>query len=340
MRNRFHRNVCVLLPMVLAAFALSGCFNFDFGSAESIDCGPPTTPESVASSLEDRYALGAVTTLSVSGLDEPEVTSSDPDVVIVSPIQDQRVTLYFVGEGTASIEVEERDLVATATIEVARVERFEVVLPSYFDPWLPLEGRAVIDPELQVLCFDEVGRLHGARMADTTWTRVDDGYVDMFYNDSLEPGPQQVEVRVEDLVAVIDFEAVARDQVQALSIVETEQGDGRIRVDAVGVTESGTQVWNIDPIFWVDDQLFLMTFEYLSDPGGNPMNVVAESLAFSLNGPIESVETTIYGTLLGGPQLTFSFGAAAPPIGGKAPLFAFISLLLMTLLIRPAVRAR
>jgi hypothetical protein len=336
MLNVSHRSACLLL-LAAAAVAVSGCFNLDFGSEDIQGCGTPITPGSVAMSLQDRYALGATTTLSVTGLDAPEIISSNPEVVSVGPVQDNRVTLNFVGVGEASIRVSEGDDVATARLEVARLERFEVLLPFYTDPPLPLAGRAVIDPAFQVRYFDRHGRLYGGGLAETTWERSSGGVADVFHNPSLESGPQQVEVRVGDRLSVIEFEAVAHDEVGALWILETDTGQGRIRVDAVGITASGTQVWNIAPYFDVDGQLFVGSFEYLHDPDANPSTVIAESIPLSINGPLDPAKMTIYGSPVWETKATY---AAAAPTGGRAPLMAIISLLLMTLLIRVGVRSR
>lgn len=329
-----HRSAC--LPLL--AVAVSGCFSFDFGSGDSdIEGCSITTPQSVAMSLEDRYALGARAFLNVSGLDAPEVTSTDPEVVSVKLSGDFRFVLDFVGVGKASITVSEGDDAATAEVEVARLERFEVVLPFYTDPTLPLAGRAVIDPAFEVMYFDGHGRLYGGGLAATTWGLNLGRSADTFQNYSLESGPQQVEVRVGDLLSVIAFEVVARDEVGALWILETETGEGRIRVDAVGITVSGTQVWNIVPYFDVDGQLFGGSFEYLYDPDASPSTVIAESIPLSWNGPLDPVQKIIYGSPVWDPN---GAHVAAASTGGRAPLIAILSLLLMTLLIRVGVRAR
>jgi hypothetical protein len=332
MRNTLHGPACFLL----AALALSGCFDFDFGSEDVEGC---STPNDVAMRLEDRYALGAATNLSLSGLYEPEVTSSNPEVVEVGPVREDEVTLYFVGQGTASIRIREDDEEAAATVEVAPLERFEVCLPTYVDPPVTLPGKAVIDPELAVLYFDGRGRLYGGGLAETTWERTCCEFSDVFFNPSLMPGPQEVVIRVGVRRSIVRFEAVAEEDVLALSILETDLGDERVRVDLVGLTATGTQVWNVGPYFDVAQQAFFTWFEYRRDPDASAMTVIAESIPLSINGPLEAVETTIQGTDLQGPQFTITRATTAVS-AGRAPIFAIISLLWMTLLIRLGVRAR
>jgi hypothetical protein len=320
----------------------------DFDEDDIQGCpGEPITPGSIAMSLQDRYALGATTTLSVTGLNDGEVTSSDPEVVVVTPLDEARFTLDFVGEGKATITVAEGVESATARVEVAPLERFEVFLLGYANPPLRLAGRAVIRPSFEVQYFDRHGRLYGGGLAETSWQRIDPhSSFDAFQNLSLESGPHEVEVRVGNRLSVIEFEAVAEDEVRALWILETDVGEGRIRVDAVGITAAGTQVWNIGPYFEVDDDFFLFSFEYRYDPDARPTTVIAESIALSINGPLEPVQKTIYGTPVSEP-FTITFGAAhasaavtTPGGGGHGPLVAILSLLLITLLLRMGTRAR
>ena len=339
---------CSARLLLLGALAVSGCFHWDFDEDDIQGCpGEPITPGSIAMSFQDRYALGATTTLSVTGLNDGEVTSSDPEVVLVTPLDETRFTLDFVGEGKATITVTEGVVSATARVEVAPLESFEVFLLGYANPPLRLAGRAVIRPSFEVQYFDRHGRLYGGGLAETSWERLDpDSSFDAFQNLSLESGPHEVEVRVGDRLSVIEFEAVAEDEVGALWILETDIGEGRIRVDAVGITAAGTQVWNIGPYFEVEGDLFLSSFEYRYDPDASPTTVIAGSIPLSVNGPLEPTQKTIYGTPISEP-FTISFGAAqasvvitTPGGGGHAPLVAILSLLLITLLLRLGTKAR
>lgn len=336
----------VLQPSACAltfALFLSGCFNLDFGSGDTDIEGCGAAPHDVTMDFADRYALGATTTISLSGLREPEVRSSDPGVVEVGAIDEALVTLSFVGEGEAEITVSEvTDTgidTATATVTVARVEGFQVVLPFCTDPRVPLAGKAVIDPELQVAYFDSDGPLHGRGLAETPWERDPGGSGDIFFNYGLESGPQQVEVRAAGRLSVIHFEAVARDEVEALELVETDLGNGRIRVELVGVTASGTQVWNIDPYFGIDQELYCGRFEYTFEPGAAPSLLTAGALAFSGDERFELVETTIYRAENAYDSAAYASGISltTPDFRG-APLAGLLSLALMALWIRFAAR--
>ncbi|MBW2510140.1 MAG: hypothetical protein JRE81_16035, partial [Deltaproteobacteria bacterium] len=279
-----HRGAC----LVMLAVAVSGCFNLDFGSGDSDIEGCGATPESIAMELEARYALGAETTLSLSGLENPSITSSHPDVIRVGPIHgDGQVTLSFVGVGEASITVSEASEEATVSIAVAELERFEVALPFYTDPLIPLSGKSVILPEFQVAYFDSHGRLYGRGLAETSWPSSESNDTDLFRNYSLESGPHLVEVRVGALESTILFGAVAPEELVSLQILETDLGQGRVRVDAVGLTESGTEVWNINPYFHVDDDFFVLSFEYTFDPDAPPSLVIAESFPLTIGGLLD-----------------------------------------------------
>lgn len=326
-----HRAACLA---VLAA-AISGCFNFDFdfGSSDIEGCG--ATPESVAMDLEARYALGAERSLSLYGLESPSITSSNPEVVRVGPIDDEdEVTLRFVGVGDAYITVSQVGSQATARLVVAEVESFEVALPSYTDPLIPLSGKSLILPAFQVAYFDRSGRLYGRGLAEASWPRSESDTVDLFHNESLESGPQLVEVRVAAVESTILFGVVAPDEIVALEILETDLGQGRIRVDAVGLTESGTEVWNIAPYFWVDDDFFLLSFEYIFDPEAPPSLLIAESFPLTINGSLDPAEKEIHRAQPGA-AATY---AAVPALAGGAPVMALLSLVLMTLAVRIGAR--
>lgn len=337
MLNVSQRTACALLLPVF----VQGCFSLDFGSGDTDIEGCGVAPHDVTMDFADRYALGATTTISLSGLREPKVTSSDPDVVQVSAIDQGLVTLSFVGEGEAEITVAELTDTgidtATATVTVARVEGFRVVIPFCTDHDVPLAGKAVIDPELRVAYFDSDGPLYGRGLAETPWERDPESSGDSFFNDGLEPGPQQVEVRAAGRLSVIHFEAVARDEVEALELVETDLGDRRIRVELVGVTGSGTQVWNIDPYFRIDQELYCGRFEYRFEPGAAPSVLTAGALAFSGDARFELVETTIYRAETGYDSAAYDSASYASgvsittPSRGGAPLSGLVTLALMAL---------
>lgn len=335
--------------LLLAVFA-SGCLDFSFGSdsTEVKGCSV-ATPHSVARDLESRYALGSHTTLYLSDLDNPQVTSSDPEIVDVGPIEldetdeygDKLVELSFVGVGTAVLSISEagESLPADAPIAVAAFERFEVVLPTgfYHDPVVPLAGRALIDPAFEVIYYDRDGRLYGRGLAGTEWTPAEDLPGDAFFNDTLESGPHEVEVRAGYRASVIPFAAVARDEVVALELLETRLDENLIRLDFVGLTESGTQVWNIEPVFFADGTgIYLGSFEYLHDPGARPTALSANSVALTFNGKLDPIETTFQGEPTRESSPLFSFAS----IGGRAPLMALASLLLMTLALHAGIRRR
>jgi hypothetical protein len=335
-------------PLCLLALLASGCLDFSFGSdsTEVTGCSV-ATPHSVARDLESRYALGSHTTLYLSDLDNPQVASSDPEIVAVGPIEgdetdgDMLVELSFVGIGTAVLTISEagESIPADVPIEVAAFERFEVVLPTAFhhDPVVPLAGKAVIDPALEVIYYDRDGRLYGRGLAQTKWTPDEDLPGDAFFNDTLDHGPHQVEVRADYRASVIPFAAVARNEVVALELLETRLDENLIRLELVGLTESGTQVWNIDPILSPEGgDLYLGSFEYVHDPDARPIELTAMSFAGSPVGALDPIETTFQGEPTREGSSFFSFAS----VGGRAPVMALSSLLLMTLSLQLGIRRR
>jgi len=340
MLNIWTRSASLFLLALLA----SGCLDFSFGSdsTEVKGCSV-ATPDSVADDLQSRYALGSHTTLYLSDLDNPQVTSSDPEIVAVGPIEDDEtdeygdklVELSFVGIGTAVLTISEagESLPADVPIEVAAFERFEVVLPTVFyrDPVAPLAGRTVIDPEFEVIYYDRDGRLYGQGLARTEWAPAEDLPGDSFFNDTLDSGPHQVEVRAGHRASVIPFAAVARNEVVALELLETRLDENLIRLELVGLTKSGTPVWNIDPILSPQGGgLYFGSFEYLHDPDARPIELTAISFAGYPVGALDPIETTFQGEPTREGSSLFSFAS----VGGNAPLTAFVSLLLMTLALR------
>jgi len=334
--------------LCLLALLASGCLDFSFGSdsTEVTNCSV-ATPNSVAMDLESRYALGSHTTLYLSDLDNPQVTSSDPEIVAVGPIEDDEtdgdklVELSFVGIGTSVLTIREagESLPADVPIEVAAFERFEVVLPTAFhhDPVVPLAGKAVIDPAFEVIYYDRDGRLYGRGLAQTEWTPDEDLPGDAFFNDTLDSGAHQVEVRAGYRASVIPFAAVARDEVVALELLETRLDENLIRLELVGLTESGTQVWNIDPILSPEGGgLYFGSFEYVHDPDARPIELTAMSFPGSAVAALDPIETTFQGEPTREGSSFFSFAS----VGGRAPLMALISLLLMTLALQLGIRRR
>ncbi|MBT8482505.1 MAG: hypothetical protein HKP36_13060, partial [Myxococcales bacterium] len=201
----------------------------------------------------------------------------------------------------------------------------------YHDPVVPLAGRTVIDPEFEVIYYDRGGRLYGQGLAQAEWASAEDLPGDSFFNDTLDSGAHQVEVRAARRASVIPFAAVARDEVVALELLETRLDESLIRLELVGLTQLGTPVWNIDPILLPQGGgLYFGSFEYLRDPDARPVELTAISFAGSPVGALDPIETTFQGEPTREGSSLFSFAS----VGGNAPLMAFVSLLLMTLALR------
>jgi hypothetical protein len=311
--------------LLCAAACASGCFRFDFGDPEIKGCG--TDPEDIADAFQDRYALGSNISVSTTGLVDPIIESSDERVVRIEHDRTAELAhVFFVGEGRASIRVSEGEVEVERTLTVARLARFEVLLPGRRP--IELEGRALVYPEFFVAYFDAAERrLHGRGLAESEWPRMEEGNLDAFYNDWLPPGPSEVEVRVGRQSERIQFEVVHPADVASLWILETQLDDGRIQVDLVGLSLKASPVWNLDPIFQLPDAYFVGSFVYTYDPDATPTPIVAQSLSLSL----DPVEKEIYSAEH--LQQTFAYGSAGVP-GGRAPLVALLSLLLIALVQR------
>lgn len=343
-------------PRVVSFFvvaALSGCINLSDDNPYNIPdykgCSL-ASPRTVADQIAPRYALGSTTTLYLDDMINPRVTSSDPDTVYVGPVEvvpaeeegrspERKVELAFVGVGSALISVTEssEDPAASATVEVAPFERFEVVLPMAFDrdPVVPLAGRAVIDPAFEVIYFDRDGRLHGRGLAQSDWSTKASGTTDAFFNDELDSGPHQVEVQAGNGSSVILFRAVAPREVVDLELLETKLDENRVRVQLVGLTASGTQVWNIQPVFTLSDAGFYVgSFDYVHDPDARPTSLRADAWSMSLRSKLTAVEASIRGEPTRESDNIFDLTFDSAAVAGSGPVAGLISLFLMVLALR------
>ena len=285
--------------------------------------------------LEDRYALGAEITVSLSSVANPRLVSRDPEVVRVGPTEGRAVTLEFVGTGMTTIEVSDADHAVSVEVEVAEAERFEVVLVDWLtmkDGRIPLQGKALINPAFQVVYSDDAGRLYGRGLAETPWEPSDSRTVDVFQNPSLEQGIHQVEVRVGEQVQVSTFLVVKESQIVALDILETDLGGGRIRVDGVGRTQNDLPVWNIAPYFEVEGEYYGGSFQYVFDPSAEPSIVTIGSAFLFVEGQSEIRRADQR------EKQPASILLLAPKPHG--PMWALLSLLLMVASVRALVGGR
>ncbi|MEM7437217.1 MAG: hypothetical protein AAF436_18825 [Myxococcota bacterium] len=320
---------------VLSTFGVvaSGCF----GSSEAT-CGP--TASSVAMSLEDRYALGSGTTVRLGELEEPSLTSSDPSVVRVAPMDEEGdVRLDFVGLGAATITVSDAYDSASAKVAVSAIDRFELVLNDFDTeiPPIPFEKKIMVNPQFVVRYFDEEGRLYGNGLAETSWEAV--GRLrDRFSNRSLEPGAHEVTVRAGGLSTVATFIVVDPGAVVRLGIFETELGDDRVRVDGVGFTEIDAPVWNVPTYMEVDREGYLEAFEYVRDPEEDPAIVVTTEPFGFFSDPVEPGRDEIRRERPV-PEYASAIGSAEPR-GVGAPTAALLSLLAVMFVVRRLTQRR
>jgi hypothetical protein len=96
-------------------------------------------------------------------------------------------------------------------------------------------------------------------------------------------------------------------------------------------------VWNIIPYFKVDEDFFIISFEYLFDPDAAPSLVIAESYALTASGPLDPAEKLIHRATSPDDNATY---ATVAPTTGRGPLMALMSLLLMALAVQVGVRGR
>jgi MYXO-CTERM domain-containing protein len=297
--------------LVLPIIGASGCLS----SADS-DAECELSPSRAKiERLEERYALGSRATIDLRG--EPPLTlaSSNSEVVRIERVSNRVATLSFVGEGQATLVLEN---------ETSTTEQTVVVVPH--DAFVVHQVILAGHQHFLVLYLDSDGeRLWGDGLADLTLSdrlRLCDeelGAFEFHCLDIEEAGPHVLEVSVGDERIVLPFQAVLERDIVEIALLqpdEEELAPGTwVQVDVVGVTEDGMHVSSVHPWFEVEEARYVGYFAYQYDP---------EAPLQTLN--VEALDRRLRTTFRGIPSEKTAFGCASSAPGDDGPVPAIVTL--------------
>jgi hypothetical protein len=244
-----------LSSSIVVLACVSGC-NWDFDLlGPSID------------SLRERYARGTTQETHVDGFKgTTSITSSNPNVVRVEKLGENRFKLHFVGSGKARLVASDSEGGRGATVRVAPHEGYRVTLVETAGtaviPVDRLSGKTILSGEqdVAVLYYDSAGILFGRGLAEASLPETlvpceqrINAPVDLFCLNFQTENAESFIVRVGDEDRRISVNVVHPASVTDLRLLvdhhEAYQDDDLVRIDAVGVDDSGELVYGIHARF-------------------------------------------------------------------------------------------
>jgi MYXO-CTERM domain-containing protein len=311
--------------LVLPIIGASGCLS----SADS-DAECELSPSRAKiERLEDRYALGSRATIDLRGEAPLTLASSNSEVVRIERVSNRVATLSFVGEGQATLVLENETSTTEQTVVVVPHDAFVVLLSEVIPiPIGELSDQVILagHQHFLVLYLDSDGeRLWGDGLADLTLSdrlRLCDeelGAFEFHCLDIEEAGPHVLEVSVGDERIVLPFQAVLERDIVEIALLqpdEEELAPGTwVQVDVVGVTEDGMHVASVHPWFEVEEARYVGYFAYQYDP---------EAPLQTLN--VEALDRRLRTTFRGIPSEKTAFGCASSAPGDDGPVPAIVTL--------------
>jgi len=334
-----------LFPMglALALTPLAGCY-----SASETDCELPPTKPSIQG-LRGPYALGSQDWTTIRAEAPFTFESSDPSVVRVEKVQrsdgrSSQATLSFVGVGDATLRLEDEVGIAEETVEVRAHDEIVVLLSEIIPiPIGPLSDRVLLAGQQYVLVvyLDEDGEsLDGYGLAELTLSPglelCDDrlGSSEFLCLSIEEAGAHVLEVTVGGERLVLPFEAVLESDIVEIEVLQPDEEALEpgtwVQVDVVGVTEDGTHVTSIHPLFIADGVPYLGYFAYQYDPDISSRVLEIEALD-------EKKRAVFRGTPSDKSAFRL-FSCESAVSGSGGPISAFVTLLGLIFVIRRASR--
>ena len=314
------------LCLVLSIIGASGCLSSADYDAEC-ELSPPRAK---IERLEDRYALGSRATIDLRGEAPLTLESSNSEVVRIERVANRVATLSFVGEGQATLVLENETSTAEQTVEVVTHDAFVALLSEVIPiPIGELSDQVILAGHqyFLVLYLDSDGeRLWGDGLADLTLSdrlRLCDeepgGAFEFHCLDIEEAGPHVLEVSVGDERIVLPFQAVLEHDIVEIKLLqpdEEELAPGTwVQVDVVGVTEDGMHVASVHPWFEVGEARYVGYFAYQYDP---------EAPLQTLN--VGALDRRLRTTFRGIPSEKTAFGCASSAPGDDGPVPAIVTL--------------
>jgi len=278
------------LPVVLAMF--SGCnWDLDFGEGFGFDWTSPGLEF-----VPKRFALGAAVVTAVQS-DGPDalVTSEDPEVIRVERIDSSHVELRAMGVGATTIRVEEDGQGANYIVEVVVHERHEVLLVQQgwgVVPITTVDDKALLSDAPQrilVTLYDSEGLLFGGGLSALALPErsqdceyQSESWFDercIIFDEGLHILHVEVAGEEEDLM----FGAVSEERIVDILLLrsreeEDAEPDELIRVDVLGLTESGTRVYGLPEAHTTPASGTLGPFAYQFQPSSAVELVSFEAL--------------------------------------------------------------
>jgi hypothetical protein len=278
--------------VVLTMF--SGC-NWDFDFGDGIGFGW-TSPG--LEFVPKRFALGAAVVTAIES-DGPSalVSAEDPDVIRVERIDSSHVELRAMGVGVTTIHVEEDGQVARYSVEVVVHERHEVLLVQQgwgVVPITPVNDKALLSnvpQRILVALYDSEGLLFGGGLSALTLpersqdcehqseARFDERCI--IFEEGLHTLHVEVAGEEEDLM----LGAVSEERIVDILLLRTTEEDDAepgdvIRVDVLGLTETGTRVYGLPEARTTADMDLIGPLAYRFEPSSSVELVAFEALGF------------------------------------------------------------
>ncbi len=252
--------------------------------------------------IEERYVVGSHDeTRARLYVGETKASSSDPSVVDIVQLEENRFDLRAVGVGHAKVEIEDDEGRQTYDVEVTgldpaltRVDLVETGLAAVV-PVTSVVGKTIVaghDQHFAVRYEDENGALYGSGLATVSLPegvsecpKAHSTSLDLFCANFEAAGEYTLSVSVGDNTHFVTINTVLASDVvgvEALASDESTLGKGDTgRVDLVGLTESGTQVYGIGVSFeTADGESSTGYFVYDYFPKADPTEVTATAMGF------------------------------------------------------------
>jgi hypothetical protein len=249
--------------------------------------------------VPDRLALGATAFARVP-LDfslpevQLEVLAADETILAIDWVEHPLVALRGVGIGETTItaRIRQTDPIVEYPIEVAAPTRFEVLLVSGNYPTSEgaLDGKALlaeVPQQVLVTYHDPDGWLSGSGLADFVMPSANGSECEVSFGLTLEarcwrpvPGPQVIRVTVSETERWVSMTAVAPDDIVDLVLARTEEEDAEpgetLRIDVLGLTDDGTEVYGMHAS--AADGWLPFPIAYAYDPDAEPQSLTVNAI--------------------------------------------------------------
>lgn len=252
--------------------------------------------------IEERYVVGSHDETKASlYVGETKASSSDPSVVEIVELDENRFDLRAVGIGHAKVEIEDDEGRQVYDVEVTgldpeltRLDLVETDIAAVV-PVIPVAGQNIVagvDQHFAVRYADENGALYGSGLATvdlpegaSECPKARSTSLDLFCANFEAAGEYTLSVAVGDDTHLVSITAVLESDVVGLQLLasneETLSKGDRGRIDAVGLTDSGTYVFGIGASFDTADREGITGyFVYDYSPKAEPIEVTATAMGF------------------------------------------------------------